>query len=401
MPAGPYGLGFGLGAAGAGAAQGQLQATLQAPQIKAENLMNQQREGAIQQQQMNISQQQAENQALSSQAPTMSPDSVLTPHDQEVANLHSALQNVPAGQGIVRQKVQAQLIDAAKKQHQFQLKGAIDSALAQQPDKAVQYLNAAGIPAQSMKLNPETNEYVIKTAHGDEIPLNARMMAWLSANPDQLEEASKSIMQNEFLMNRLGFQQQKATAELGEKQRVHDMQAQWHKYASDQGLIGKKAMAGAILGAAGIREAGAKYRFEQRPDIQFQKFALTRQDENGLGWNPKDVLDYTNAVQQLRHEEPEMDDLHVALGALKLANPGNMAIDSDTLLANAKAIQQFLPPRDSAQGPSPSVKPVRTPRGTPSGLPDGLKGAPKAVIDAYNGGKEVTDANGKSYKKGQ
>ena len=345
--AGGYGLGYGLGAAGAGLAQGQLQAKILAPQLQSENLQNQLKGQAVQEGQMNIAQRQAENQAYGTQGQVQG-DS-LTPYDQELADLKAAHDNVPTGQGVVRQKIQQQAVDLGMKRHTYLIGAGVQAALAQDSANAVKYLKAAGTPAESIKMNENGNyEMKLKGQNGP-IELNPKSLYAMTQNPAMMDQFSQKLMQNDYLLNQLGFKREVATSKQAESVRKTDLQHQDRQSQIDASIQNMRTRAGAMMGVAQTNQAGANFRQGQLPAQQFQAFAQTPVEQGGLGFTPEQTNTWLNTVQQNRKAGKSDDE--TALSLAIRANAG-VPLDPEQLKEHAAAIKAILPARAPAAAPT-------------------------------------------------
>ena len=194
---GLYGLGYGLGHGGAMALQGMADRPIYQAQVQGLNLQNQALQQHVALGQMTLAQQQAEQDALSHTAQPI--ENPLTPHDQQVADLQEAIKNVPQGQGLLRNKLMAQAVDLVQKQHVYQLGSATQSLLANNFDRAKQYMNAAGLKVQDVKPDPQGGYQIQMESDDHPTYMSKQAVYALAQDPAQMQALSHNLMLNDHV----------------------------------------------------------------------------------------------------------------------------------------------------------------------------------------------------------
>jgi len=341
---GPYGLAYGMGQAGAGLLQGMQQRPIYQAQVEGLNLQNQMREAQVQQQQMNLAQQQAENDALSH---TVEPiDKPLTPHDQQVADLKEAIKNVPPGQGMVRSKLMQQALAAAQSQHAYQIGSAGKALLGNDFDTAKKYLAAAGQPVDDIQVDPASGNYMVKfQGHDEPMPMSKQGIYALLQDPEKMQNFAHTLAANDQYMANLGFKQDKLQQEMeAKRQHFADQAKNWENMARYREVMGKAATVRASASAQNAA-TGAR-RLATDPDRQFMDWATDPRQGN---------MDQGQAYTMLRESRQGQaagkSSNEIAQGIVAKTWPKGAEFDPDAFNKHVAAVAQGI----DALGPSPAV----------------------------------------------
>jgi hypothetical protein len=395
MMAMPYGFGYGAGAAAADISAGMLRSQSQVPQIQSMNLANQRTGIENQERQMDLSERQAKNTAYGTTSPQIPAEQSLTPYDQQISDLKAAYNAVPQGQGMVKHEIQGKLIDLAHKQRTTQLGMGLQATLAQNSDQASKYFKASGLPIESIKLDPESGQYLMKMEGHDAVPVQPKILYAMATNPEMMSKTADELMKYDYYNQSLGLKYSNEAQKREESQRYHDMTYGARLKQIDASMENAKTAAQGRMGEASIIQSGAMQRFKMAPTQATFDTLTMPVEQGGMGYSAPQAQEWLNTVQQNR-KVGKSDD-QTALELAIRAHAG-IPLDPEKLKEHATVIKQLLPQQSTKQI-APSAPPTATrPSAATSQNAPPVSKLKEGVVTQFKNGQSWTLKNGKPVR---